>query len=99
PVRGPRAHGGGRAAAGAVDADGFDDVLVGAPDQTADGHAGEGGAAYLLFGRARDRDADGIADGEDNCTLVANADQRDTNDDGFGNICDTDIDGDCVTNF
>jgi hypothetical protein len=98
-VAGPGNAGRSVAAAGDVDADGFADVLVGAPDQTADGHAGEGGAAYLLFGRARDRDADGIADGEDNCTLVANADQRDTNDDGFGNICDTDIDGDCVTNF
>src|SRR4029453_18071795 len=69
----------GGAAPGDVDADGFADVLVGAPDQTADGHAGEGGAAYLLFGRARDRDADGIADGEDNCTLVAHPAQRATN--------------------
>jgi hypothetical protein len=98
-VPGPGNAGTSVAAAGDIDGDGFGDILVGAPDQTADGHAGEGGAAYLVFGRARDRDADGVADGVDNCTLVANPDQRDTNHDGFGNVCDTDLSGDCVTNF
>jgi hypothetical protein len=98
-VAGPGSAGTSVAAAGDVDDDGFGDVLVGAPDQTADGHAGEGGAAYLLFGRARDVDADGVADGEDNCTRVANPDQTDSNHEGFGNACDTDLDGDCVTNF
>lgn len=29
----------------------------------------------------------------DNCTAAANADQRDTNRDGFGNVCDADLDG------
>lgn len=41
--------------------------------------------------RARDTDGDGVFDANDNCTLVANADQRDTNGDGFGNICDPDF--------
>ncbi len=41
-----------------------------------------------------DADGDDIADGEDNCTLVANTDQRDSNDDGYGNVCDPDYNGD-----
>jgi hypothetical protein len=46
-----------------------------------------------------DSDADGVPDAGDNCTLVANADQRDTNHDGFGNACDPDLDNDGITNF
>ena len=41
-----------------------------------------------------DRDFDGVPDASDNCTEVANPDQRDTNSDGFGNLCDADVDGD-----
>lgn len=42
-----------------------------------------------------DTDGDRIADSEDNCPLVANADQLDTDGDGFGDACevDTDFDG------
>jgi hypothetical protein len=39
-----------------------------------------------------DADGDGVADAEDNCVNVANADQRDTNGDGYGNLCDGDLD-------
>jgi len=39
-------------------------------------------------------DGDGVGDACDNCTLVANADQRDTDADGFGNICDADLNND-----
>ena len=46
-----------------------------------------------------DTDGDGVKDYADNCTLVANADQRDTNADGFGNICDPDLSNDCIVNF
>jgi len=46
-----------------------------------------------------DVDEDGLADTADNCTDVANADQLDTNGDGFGNPCDADIDNDCSVNF
>lgn len=46
-----------------------------------------------------DGDGDGVADAVDNCTAVANADQRDTNGDGFGNACDADLDNDNVVNF
>jgi hypothetical protein len=45
-----------------------------------------------------DSDGDGIPDRSDNCTLVANSDQRDTDNDGFGNICDPDLNNDLITN-
>jgi hypothetical protein len=45
-----------------------------------------------------DTDGDGRADGRDNCTLVPNARQRDTNGDGFGNACDADLNNDCIVN-
>ncbi|NNF17905.1 MAG: hypothetical protein HKN70_14265 [Gammaproteobacteria bacterium] len=48
---------------------------------------------------ATDTDEDGVLDSSDNCTLVANVDQRDTNGDGHGNVCDFDYDNNCVTNF
>jgi len=41
-----------------------------------------------------DTDGDGIPDIRDNCTLVPNPDQRDTNGDGYGNICDPDLNND-----
>ena len=53
-----------------------------------------------------DADADGVIDDgiiddvvvQDNCILVANADQRDTNGDGYGNICDPDLDNNLIVN-
>jgi alpha-N-arabinofuranosidase len=45
-----------------------------------------------------DTDGDGIADLEDNCTLVANANQRDTDQDGYGNFCDADLNNDLIVN-
>lgn len=57
----------------------------------------------------QDSDADGVADINDNCTLVANGpntypvgdprSQRDSNGNGFGNKCDTDYNNDGVTNL
>src|SRR3989344_6253516 len=44
-----------------------------------------------------DIDGDGVGDETDNCPAVANADQLDTDDDGIGNACDTDDDGDGQT--
>jgi len=46
-----------------------------------------------------DADGDGVADDHDNCTLVSNFDQRDTNDDGYGNACDPDLNNDGIVNF
>jgi hypothetical protein len=54
---------------------------------------------HYLVRSTPDADADGIADDSDNCTLIVNTDQRDTNGDGIGNACDPDLDGDCVVNF
>ncbi|MFK8016238.1 MAG: proprotein convertase P-domain-containing protein [Gammaproteobacteria bacterium] len=45
-----------------------------------------------------DSDDDGVLDDVDNCTSVANADQRDSNGDGFGNACDADLNNDCTVN-
>ncbi len=44
-----------------------------------------------------DTDGDGVPDSADNCTQVSNPDQRDSNTDGFGNMCDGDLDGDKLT--
>lgn len=43
-----------------------------------------------------DQDGDKIPDEEDNCVLVKNFDQKDTDGDGKGDACDTDDDGDGV---
>lgn len=45
-----------------------------------------------------DADGDGVADTADNCVETANTDQRDSDADGFGNVCDADLTGDCVVN-
>lgn len=47
---------------------------------------------------AVDSDGDGIVDDADNCILVANPDQRDTDGDGFGSLCDPDLTNDCIVN-
>ena len=41
-----------------------------------------------------DRDGDGVRDASDNCPMVANGGQTDTDGDGKGNACDSDDDGD-----
>jgi hypothetical protein len=46
--------------------------------------------------QAADTDGDGIADDVDNCILVPNADQLDTDHDGYGNACDPDFNNDGV---
>ncbi|KPJ92449.1 MAG: hypothetical protein AMJ53_09350 [Gammaproteobacteria bacterium SG8_11] len=46
-----------------------------------------------------DSDRDGIPDKSDNCVIVANSDQRDTDNDGFGSICDPDLNNDFYVNF
>jgi len=43
-----------------------------------------------------DTDGDGVSDEDDNCPLLANSDQLDTDLDGEGNVCDDDDDGDNV---
>ena len=46
---------------------------------------------YFVEAGGIDSDGDGVTDDADNCILTANTDQRDTDGDGIGNICDADI--------
>jgi hypothetical protein len=46
-----------------------------------------------------DADGDMIDDGMDNCLGTANADQRDSDGDGYGNWCDADLNNDLKVNF
>jgi hypothetical protein len=48
---------------------------------------------------AIDTDADAVPDVDDNCTLLANPDQRDTDGDSYGNRCDPDMDNSGTVNF
>ena len=58
--------------------------------------------SYLGQGELRyassDSDRDGIGDAEDNCISISNIDQRDTDGDDYGNICDPDFDNNLVIN-
>ncbi len=64
-------------------------------DETDDGRLFEISLNHPPVG---DADADAIPDSFDNCTQIANPNQRDSNGDGFGNRCDADLNGDCITN-
>ncbi len=55
--------------------------------------------ALVVPSAQADDDLDGVGNHIDNCLTVANADQRDTDDDGFGNICDPDLDQSGQVNF
>ncbi len=46
-----------------------------------------------------DTDGDGIIDSEDNCSLIPNPDQADQDNDGLGDVCDSDADGDGFINI
>ena len=75
------------AGAGDVNGDGYDDTIVGVPG---------GEEAFVDLGEA-DGDADGAPDSTDNCLLVGNPSQLDSDGDGFGNACDADFDQDGAT--
>ncbi len=48
---------------------------------------------------AQDTDNDGIDDSQDNCIEIPNSNQRDSNGDGFGNVCDADLDNNGTVSF
>ena len=52
---------------------------------------GDGGDIGAFEFGAPDTDGDGVPDSIDNCSLVANTSQLDADSDGYGNICDADL--------
>lgn len=64
---------------------GWTNVYVGDPLMTV------GEALSATRAGARDFDRDGVDDASDNCKGLPNPVQRDTDDDGFGNLCDADV--------
>jgi len=54
---------------------------------------------YVVDPGDTDTDGDGVLDCEDNCTLVANPDQYDTDGDLYGNMCDADLDNNLNVNY
>ncbi len=63
------------------------------------GGNGGGGVSWQRATPGSDLDGDGLLDEADNCTLIVNPDQRDTDEDGYGNACDADLNDDCLVNF
>jgi hypothetical protein len=59
--------------------------------------ATDGQPAQAAFKEA-DTDGDGVPDSRDNCTQVANANQLDSDGDGYGNACDADLNNDGIVN-
>jgi hypothetical protein len=55
-----------------------------------------GGLYSLAIGQAPDADRDSVDDAQDGCLGAYNPDQLDTNQNGYGNACDADYDGDGV---
>ncbi|CAD5373783.1 Dockerin-like protein [Rubrivivax sp. A210] len=59
--------------------------------------SGEGASAQAALVES-DGDGDGVPDSRDNCINVANANQRDSDLDGYGDACDADANNDGIVN-
>ena len=55
-------------------------------------------SGLVMLVAAEDSDSDGVLDDLDNCLLVPNVDQRDSDGDGYGNWCDADLNNDNIVN-
>lgn len=55
-------------------------------------------SGFTPFGAQGDGDGDGVPDYADNCLKIPNPDQLDSDGDGYGNICDGDLNNDNKTN-
>jgi hypothetical protein len=76
------------------------DAFPNDPNEWADSDGDEIGDNSDLFPYDADNDidGDGLRANEDNCPLVANADQADLDGDNVGDACDSDFDGDGFDN-
>ncbi|WP_290580468.1 thrombospondin type 3 repeat-containing protein [Ketobacter sp.] len=66
-------------------------------DDDGDGVADAEDAFPLDASESADTDSDSVGDNSDNCPLVANQDQLDTDQDEVGNLCDDDDDNDSLS--
>ena len=68
------------------------------PGQTIISYALNNSNGFIALGSSPDTDADNdsVIDANDNCVVVPNANQRDTNGDGYGSICDPDLNNDLI---
>lgn len=72
-------------------------VIQGAAPE--DSNTANNEALTPLYSAAADTDGDGVIDEEDNCSERDNPDQEDLDEDGKGDVCDVDKDGDSVANI
>ena len=78
------------------DGDGVLDCVDGCPDDPNKSEPGSCGCGTV--DDPTDSDGDAIPDCVDNCPTIPNPDQRDFDQDGFGDTCDPDKDGDGIPN-
>jgi hypothetical protein len=73
--------------------DGFGELYI------VDQGVGSNGEIFKLVDMSSDSDDDGIPDGSDACPFVQDPDQRDTDGNDLGDVCQCgDLDGDGITN-